>query len=70
MTQVVPQRERYMKLNQITSSLINKHQKSSSITLSAAALLLMASSTISAQEAPTTSDIPTDDIEVIEVKAC
>ena len=67
MTQVVPKRERYMKLNQITSTLINKHKRSSSTTISAAALLLMASSNIAAQEAPAASETAAADIEVIEV---
>ena len=68
MTQVVPKRERYMKLNQITSTLINKHKRSSSTAISAAALLLMASSNIAAQEAPAASETAAADIEVIEVK--
>ncbi|CAM2817014.1 TonB-dependent receptor [Pseudoalteromonas distincta] len=57
-----------MKLNQITSTLINKHKRSSSTTISAAALLLMASSTLAAQEAENTATAADDNIEVIEVK--
>ncbi|WP_350586820.1 hypothetical protein, partial [Pseudoalteromonas sp. RB2-MNA-CIBAN-0110] len=57
-----------MKLNRITSSLINKQHKSNPALISAAALILMTSSTLAAQESENTSATADKNIEVIEVK--
>lgn len=60
-------RERYMKLNSITSTLIGKQQRSSSTLIGAAALCLLSTSALAEQEAENEVTKADDGIEVIQV---
>lgn len=60
-------RERYMKLNSITSTLIGKQQRSSSTLIGAAALCLLSTSALAEQEAENEVKKADDGIEVIQV---